>query len=116
MLLKIHERKVNNIYNKLNVNRSYREKKIILTKKVEPIVKEKVIITPVKKVEAIITTVAKPRANQVIVKSTNHNLLTEHELIITKVFLNNIITSLETEKNTIIARLLLNELIYKLKS
>jgi hypothetical protein len=115
MLLKIHERKVNNIYNKLNVNRSYREKKIILTKKVEPIVTEEVIITPVKKIEAIITPVAKQIAKRVIVKSTNPNLLTEHELILTKVFLNEIIASLETEKDTIIARALLNKLIYKLK-
>jgi len=115
MLLKIHERKVNNIYNKLNVNRSYREKKIVLIKKVEPIVREEVIIIPVKKIEAKITPVVKPRAKRVIVKTTNPNLLTEHELILTKVFLNEIIASLETEKDTIIARALITKLIYRLK-
>jgi len=126
MLLKIHERKVYNIYNKLNVNRSYREKKIVLIKKVEPIVKEKVIITPVKKIEAIITPVkkieaiitpvAKPRAKRVIAKNINTNLLTEHNLLSTKVYLKEIIHLIENEKDTIIARVLLNKLIYKLKS
>ena len=140
MLLKIHERKVNNIYNKLNVNRSYREKKIILTKKVEPILREEAVITPVKKIEAIIapvvkkdeivleldklmaklvesiTPVAKPRAKRVVVKSTNPNLLTEHDLLLTKVYLKDIIDLIENEKDTIQARVLLNKLIYKLKS
>jgi len=136
MLLKIHERKVYNIYNKLNVNRSYREKKIVLIKKVEPIVKEKAIITPVKKIEAIITPVkkieaiitpvkkieaiitpvAKPRAKRVIAKNINTNLLTEHNLLSTKVYLKEIIHLIENEKDTIIARVLLNKLIYKLKS
>ena len=130
MLLKIHERKVNNIYNKLNVNRSYRDKKIILTKKVEPILREEVVITPVVKKDEIvleldklraklvesITPVAKPRAKRVVVKSKNPNLLTEHDLLLTKVYLKDIIDLIENEKDTIQARVLLNKLIYKLKS